>query len=118
MNVSSGILVMAMIGAVTAQRSLAGQSDWDRPAAAQYLDDRINLWFLRATQLQTGGDSGRPVSLEVLASVFPQSRPRAGRLPRRSLGATDDVRPGDRVRHLGSFVGGGRAGTLSLWVDQ
>ena len=54
MNVSSGILVMAMIGAVTAQRSLAGQSDWDRPAAAQYLDDRIDLWFGRATQLQTG----------------------------------------------------------------
>ena len=54
MNVFSGILVMAMIGAVTAQRSLAAQSDWDRPAAAQYLDDRINLWFGRATQLETG----------------------------------------------------------------
>ena len=54
MNVSSGILVMAMIGAVTAPRSLAGQSDWDRPAAAQYLDDRIDLWFVRATQLQAG----------------------------------------------------------------
>src|SRR5512136_2980697 len=54
MNVSSGILVMAMIGAVTAQRSLAGQSDWDRPAAAKYLDDRINLWFVRATQLRAG----------------------------------------------------------------
>ena len=54
MNVFSGILLTVMIGAVTAQRSLAGQSDWDRPAAAQYLDDRINLWFVRATQLQTG----------------------------------------------------------------
>src|SRR5512136_2345523 len=54
MNVSSGILVIAMIGAVTAQRSLAGQSDWDRPAAAKYLDDRINLWFVRATQLPAG----------------------------------------------------------------
>ncbi len=54
MNVSSGILVMALIGAMTAQRSLAGQSDWDRPAAAKYLDDRINLWFARARQLQTG----------------------------------------------------------------
>jgi len=54
MNVFGGILIMAMIGAVTAQRSLAGQSDWDQPAAAKYLDDRINLWFGRATQLQTG----------------------------------------------------------------
>lgn len=54
MNVSRGVLVVALIGAVTAQRSLPGQSDWDRPAAAKYLDDRINLWFSRATRLQTG----------------------------------------------------------------
>ncbi len=54
MKVSSGILVLAMITAVTAQRSLAGQADWDRAAAAQYLDDRIDLWFVRATRLQTG----------------------------------------------------------------
>ena len=54
MNVSGGILVLALIGAVTAQRSLAGQPDWDRPAAARYLGDRIDLWFGRATQLQTG----------------------------------------------------------------
>jgi hypothetical protein len=54
MNVSSGILVMAMIGAVTSPRSLAGQSDWDRPAAAKYLDDRIDLWFVRAKELRAG----------------------------------------------------------------
>jgi hypothetical protein len=54
MNASGGIFMLAIIASVTAQRSLAGQSDWDRPAAAQYLDDRINLWFGRATQLQTG----------------------------------------------------------------
>ncbi len=54
MKVSSGMLIMAVIGAVTAQRSFASQSDWDRPAAAKYLDDRINLWFGRATQIQTG----------------------------------------------------------------
>lgn len=54
MKASSAILVMAVIGAVTAKHSLAGQSDWDRPAAAKYLDDRLNLWFARATQLQTG----------------------------------------------------------------
>jgi squalene-hopene/tetraprenyl-beta-curcumene cyclase len=36
-----------------AQRA-SKQEDWDRPAAAQYLDDRINLWFERASELQTG----------------------------------------------------------------
>ncbi len=45
---------MAMMGAVIAHRGLAGQLDWDRPAAAKYLDERIDLWFGRATQLQTG----------------------------------------------------------------
>ncbi len=54
MNSSSGILVIAMMGAVTAHGSLAGQSDWDRPAAAKYLDDRIDLWLARATQLRVG----------------------------------------------------------------
>ena len=54
MNASSRILILAIIGAVTAQRSLAAQPDWDRPAAAKYLDDRIDLWFARAAQLQTG----------------------------------------------------------------
>jgi hypothetical protein len=54
MRISSGILVMAMIGAATARCSLAGQSDWDRPAAAKYLDDRISLWFVRAKQLRAG----------------------------------------------------------------
>ncbi len=54
MNVSCGILAMALAGSVSAQRGLAGQSDWDQPAVAKYLDDRMNLWFERATQLQTG----------------------------------------------------------------
>jgi len=54
MNAASGILVVAMIGAVTAQHGLGGQPDWDRSAAAKYLDDRIDLWFARATQLETG----------------------------------------------------------------
>jgi squalene-hopene/tetraprenyl-beta-curcumene cyclase len=54
MNTSSGIIVMAIFGAVVAPRSLAGQSDWDRPEAAKYLDDRIDLWLGSAKQLQTG----------------------------------------------------------------
>jgi len=54
MNVSRVFLLMAMIGTVTAERSLAGQADWDRRAASEYLDDRINLWFVRATQLRAG----------------------------------------------------------------
>jgi squalene-hopene/tetraprenyl-beta-curcumene cyclase len=54
MNVFRGILVIAAIIAAIVHQSLAGQSDWDPPAAARYLDDRINLWLDRATQLQTG----------------------------------------------------------------
>jgi squalene-hopene/tetraprenyl-beta-curcumene cyclase len=51
LSISSGSLVIVLMSAVAVQRSLA---DWDRAAAAQYLDDRMNLWFSRATQLQTG----------------------------------------------------------------
>lgn len=50
---------MMMVGGATvpdakAQAIPDGQSGWDREAAAQYLDDRINLWFERATELRTG----------------------------------------------------------------
>ncbi len=54
MNVSSWVLVIAVVGAMTAQCSFAGQSHWDPPAAAKYLDDRVDLWFSRAAQIQTG----------------------------------------------------------------
>lgn len=43
-----------MLTSLNAQRCPAGPADWDRPAAARYLDDRIDLWFDRARQLQTG----------------------------------------------------------------
>ena len=52
MNISNAILLVAMIGMT--QCSLAGQSDWDRTAAARYLDDRIDLWLARAKQLGAG----------------------------------------------------------------
>jgi len=54
MNVFSGIIILAAFGGVSADRSLASQVDWDRPAAAAYLDDRVDLWRDRATRLQTG----------------------------------------------------------------
>ena len=54
MNISCGIVVTALIGAATPLSSLAGQLDWDPPATAKYLDDRIDLWLGRASQLQTG----------------------------------------------------------------
>jgi hypothetical protein len=37
-----------------AQPAPTAREDWDRPAAAKYLDDRINLWFERASELKTG----------------------------------------------------------------
>src|SRR5664279_1237291 len=30
------------------------QTDWDQQAAAKYLDDRMDLWFEKATKLRTG----------------------------------------------------------------
>ncbi len=54
MNVTCAIIIIAIIAATTGERGLAGESDWDRAAAAQYLDERIDLWLSRATQVQTG----------------------------------------------------------------
>src|SRR5690242_12783399 len=62
MKLSSRILSLVMIaaiGAVTlthcdAQITPTSHRDWDPPAAAQYLDDRIRLWFERASELKTG----------------------------------------------------------------
>ena len=53
------ILILTIAGGATggtakAQALADGQTGWDRAAAAQYLDDRINLWFERATDLKTG----------------------------------------------------------------
>ncbi len=62
MNLSNWIFVMAMMVAMTAQCGLAGESDWDKPAAARYLDDRIDLWFVRATQLRAGEGKATCVS--------------------------------------------------------
>jgi squalene-hopene/tetraprenyl-beta-curcumene cyclase len=60
MNLIAGILMTATaLGGATLQAEAAPQptapaADWDRQAAAQYLDERINLWFERATDLKTG----------------------------------------------------------------
>ena len=58
-RLSTSILITMMVGGATVPKAMAqvisdGQSGWDREAAAQYLDDRIDLWFERATQLKTG----------------------------------------------------------------
>ena len=58
-----GILTVAMACGMTApvakaQAAREGQTGWDRVAAAQYLDERINLWFERAKE--PGPGEGRP----------------------------------------------------------
>ena len=58
-RLSTRILILAIACGATASRAkaqaiLENQSGWDRTAAAQYLDERINLWFEKARQLQTG----------------------------------------------------------------
>jgi squalene-hopene/tetraprenyl-beta-curcumene cyclase len=59
MRLLTGILLTAMAAGATAQQintraTPDGQLDWDRKAAAQYLDERIDLWFVNATKLKTG----------------------------------------------------------------
>jgi squalene-hopene/tetraprenyl-beta-curcumene cyclase len=44
----------ASVPAAKAQATPDARKDWDRAAAAQYLDERINLWFERASELKTG----------------------------------------------------------------
>ena len=43
--------------ALKAEAAPEGQTGWDRVAAAQYLDDRINLWFERTKE--TGNGEGK-----------------------------------------------------------
>ena len=38
------------------------QAGWDRAAAAEYLDDRMDMWFANATKLRTGGEKTSCVS--------------------------------------------------------
>jgi squalene-hopene/tetraprenyl-beta-curcumene cyclase len=60
MRLPTSILILLVAGdGATVPEAMAqaipdGPTDWDRPAAAQYLDDRINLWFERASELRTG----------------------------------------------------------------
>ena len=104
MKVSSGILVMAMIGAVTAQRSLAGQSDWDRPAAARYLDDRINLWFVRATQLRAGEGKVTCVSCHTVVPYL-LARPALRKAMQITEPTSQETRLLDNVTRRASFQG-------------
>ena len=47
----AGVTFPPLVKAQEVQKEGPG---WDRGAAAQYLDDRIDLWFERATELRTG----------------------------------------------------------------
>jgi squalene-hopene/tetraprenyl-beta-curcumene cyclase len=58
-HLPTGILTMAVACGMAAPRTKAqvapeGQTGWDRVAAAQYLDERINLWFERTKEPGTG----------------------------------------------------------------
>jgi squalene-hopene/tetraprenyl-beta-curcumene cyclase len=58
-TLAAGILITAIacgMAAPVAQSQAGGedQSGWDRVAAAQYLDDRINLWFERTKEPGSG----------------------------------------------------------------
>lgn len=62
MKLGTGFLLASMVVGVTAQHLEASegrtpQPGWDIVKAAQYLDDRMELWFSKATQLQT--DQGK-----------------------------------------------------------
>jgi hypothetical protein len=58
MRFSTSILILLLVVARVISPDTRAQairdSDWDRQAAAKYLDDRIALWFERATELRTG----------------------------------------------------------------
>src|ERR1041385_7036185 len=58
MRLLTSILTLTIAGAAvsraTAEAASDRQTGWDREAAAQYLDDRIDLWFQRASELRTG----------------------------------------------------------------
>ena len=59
MRLSIHLLIpMLVVGGATlpgkAQPFPDGKPDWDRDAAAAYLDDRMNVWFERASELRTG----------------------------------------------------------------
>jgi squalene-hopene/tetraprenyl-beta-curcumene cyclase len=49
-----------------AQAAPEGQSGWDRVAAAQYLDDRINLWFERTKEPGTGEGKSTCISCHMV----------------------------------------------------
>ncbi len=50
----AALLAGAAAPKVKAADTADGQPGWDRAKAAQYLDDRMDLWFAKATKLKTG----------------------------------------------------------------
>jgi squalene-hopene/tetraprenyl-beta-curcumene cyclase len=52
--------------AAIAQAGPEAQSGWDRVAAAQYLDDRINLWFEKTKEPGTGEDKTTCISCHMV----------------------------------------------------
>jgi squalene-hopene/tetraprenyl-beta-curcumene cyclase len=62
MHTPQWIFAVALVGLFSAHHSLASQPDWDRPAAAKYLDDRLDLWLSRASSLPTSEGKAACVS--------------------------------------------------------
>jgi squalene-hopene/tetraprenyl-beta-curcumene cyclase len=70
-NLSTGILAIAVACGIaapvsSAQAAPAGQAGWDQTAAAQYLDDRINLWFERTKEPGSGESKSTCISCHMV----------------------------------------------------
>ena len=66
-TLSVGIFAVTMASwTAGAQTPRAGQSGWDRTAAAQYLDDRINLWFENAKAPSNGDGKSTCISCHMV----------------------------------------------------
>jgi squalene-hopene/tetraprenyl-beta-curcumene cyclase len=70
-TLAAGILIMAMACGMAApvaeaQAAPEDQSGWDRVAAAQYLDDRINLWFERTKEPGDGEGKATCISCHMV----------------------------------------------------
>ncbi len=64
---TAGLTLAAAELAAKAQVIQAGQSGWDRAAAARYLDDRMNLWFEKTKGPNTGQGNATCISCHMVA---------------------------------------------------
>lgn len=81
--VCSLIVMGAAAVATTSSGSAGAAEDWNREAAAAYLDGRMDLWWTRAKSLRTGSGEAKCLSCHT-AVPYALARPAL----RRSLGVT------------------------------